>query len=71
MGYGSHFTVSKHQIVIDGTAADSLIINAGNGVWANVGTVTDGTNNYAAYDNVVSNAQILVLDVVGVTNNDA
>ena len=71
MGYGSHFTVSKHQIVIDGTAADSLVINTGNGVWANGGDVTNGGNAYNVYDNVLSNAQILVLDVVGVTNNDA
>jgi len=64
-------SVSKHQIVIDGTAADSLIINAGNGVWANGGTVSNGAATYNVYDNVLTNAQILVLDVVGVTNNDA
>ncbi len=56
--------------MIDGTSADSLIINAGNGVWASGSNVTDGTNTYNVYDNVASNAQILVLDGVVVTNND-
>ncbi len=64
-------SVSKHQIVIDGTAADSLIINAGNGVWANGGNVTNGAATYDVYNNTLSNSQILVLDVVGVVNNDA
>ena len=64
-------SVSKHQIIVDGDATDSLIINAGNGVWANGGNVTNGAATYNVYNNVASNSQILILDVVGVVNNDA
>ncbi len=63
-------SVAKHQIIVEGTAADTLVINAGNGVWANGGAVTYGAATYNVYDNVDSNSQILVLDGVVVTNND-
>jgi len=71
-GYtGLAASVSKHQIIIEGGATDTLTINEGTGTFTSAGTAMYGGNTYNVYENVASNAQILVLDVVGVTNNDA
>ncbi|HRF56627.1 MAG TPA: Ig-like domain-containing protein [Campylobacterales bacterium] len=63
-------SVSKHQIIIEGGATDTLTINEGSGTFTNTGTATYGGNTYNIYENVASNAQVIVLDVVGVVNND-
>jgi hypothetical protein len=64
-------TTKYHQLVVDGTAVDSLILSAANGFWVNVGTVNNGTSTYTAYQNVGTNSQIFVGGGVVVTNNDA
>ncbi len=70
-GYtGLAASVSKHQIIIEGGATDTLTINEGTGTFTNTTTATYGGNTYNVYENATSNAQILVLNVVGVTNND-
>jgi VCBS repeat-containing protein len=59
-----------HQLVVDGTAADSVVLAADLGAWVNVGTVSDGTSNYTLYQNAGTNSQVLVKTGVVVTNND-
>ncbi len=59
-------SVSKHQIIIEGGATDTLTINEGPGTFTNTGTAMYGGNTYNIYENVASNAQVIVLDVVGV-----
>jgi len=63
-------SASKHQLIVDGDAADSLVINAGNGSWVSAGTVTNGAATYNVYDNIAANSQILALNGIVVTNND-
>ncbi len=64
-------TTKFHQLVIDGTAADSFVLAADKGVWTNVGTVSNGSINYTVYQNAGANTQVLVRSEVVVTNNDS
>jgi hypothetical protein len=50
-------TTNYHQLVVDGTSADSLLLT-GSG-WSNVGTVSNGTVNYAVYQSTTTNSQVL------------
>jgi Ca2+-binding RTX toxin-like protein len=64
-------TTAMHQVVVDGTSSDSVVLAAGDGFWANAGTANDGTSNYTVYQNDATSSQVLVKAVVIVTNNDA
>jgi hypothetical protein len=49
-----------HQMVVEGTSADTLNLNATNGSWTNVGEVSNGTANYYVYQNTSTNSQVIV-----------
>jgi len=59
-----------HQVVVDGTASDGVTLAAGIGMWANAGTVSNGTSNYTVWQNDGAKSQVLVKSGVTVTNND-
>ncbi|WP_367184885.1 calcium-binding protein, partial [Limnohabitans sp. Rim8] len=63
-------TVQRHQLVVKGGALDTLVLSAGNGFWANAGTVSNSGFTYTVYQNAASNSQVLVQNGVTVTNND-
>ena len=64
-------TSKYHQLVVDGTAADSFVLAADMGFWTTAGTVSNGSSNYAVYQNAGVNTQVLVKSGVVVTNNDS
>ena len=64
-------TTQYHQVVVDGTSSDGVTLAAGDGYWANAGTVNNGSSDYTVYQNDVTHSQVLVKSDVGVTNNDA
>jgi VCBS repeat-containing protein len=47
-----------------------LNLEAGNGFWANVGEVNNGTTGYFVYQNTAMNSQVIVDKTVVVNNND-
>ena len=49
-----------HQMVVDGGSTDIVALTANGGVWANVGTVSNGTSQYTVYQNSATNSQLLV-----------
>jgi hypothetical protein len=53
-------TTKYHQLVVDGTSADSLNLSGVPGSWVNAGTVSNGTNNYVVYQSASTNSQVLV-----------
>ena len=63
-------TTSDHQLVIDGSTNDTLVLSPDAGYWFNAGTVSNGTSNFNAYQNLATNSQVLVKAGVVVTNND-
>jgi hypothetical protein len=64
-------TTKFHQVVVEGTSADTLNLEAGNGYWANVGDVSNGTTTYAVYQNTTMNSQVIVDKTVVVNNKDS
>jgi methionine-rich copper-binding protein CopC len=63
-------TTKFHQVVVEGTSADTLNLEAGNGYWANVGEVNNGTTGYFVYQNTTMNSQVIVDKTVVVNNKD-
>jgi hypothetical protein len=62
----------RQQLVVKGGAGDNLVLSAGNGFWANAGTVSDSSGTfYTVYHNDRSSSQVLVQSGVTVTNNDS
>lgn len=62
-------SVARHQLVVDGNTGDALVLGTG---WVlQAGTVTNSGNTYNVYDNSTSAAELLVINLVGVTLNDA
>ncbi|PUE07486.1 hypothetical protein B9Z48_18855 [Limnohabitans sp. WS1] len=64
-------TTKFHQVVVDGTSADKLTLEVGNGYWANVGEVSNGTTNYFVFQNTATNSQVIVDKSVVVDNKDS
>ncbi|WP_194944643.1 VCBS repeat-containing protein, partial [Limnohabitans sp. 2KL-3] len=64
-------TTKFHQVVVDGTSADKLTLEVGNGYWANVGEVSNGTTNYFVFQNTDTNSQVIVDKSVVVDNKDS
>jgi methionine-rich copper-binding protein CopC len=64
-------TTAKHQMLVDGDSNDSVSLNASNGVWRNVGAVSNGANNYNVYENSNTASQVLVKSGVAVQNTGA
>jgi VCBS repeat-containing protein len=63
-------TTSDHQLVVDGSTNDTLVLSPDTGYWFNAGTVSNGSSNYNVYQNLATNSQVLVKAGVVVTNND-
>jgi len=63
-------TTSYHQLVVDGSAADTLTLAADLGDWGMVGTVSNGINTYTVYQNALTHSQVLVQSAINVVNND-
>jgi ribonuclease PH len=63
-------TTKFHQVVVDGTSADTLNLAAGNGFWTNAGEVNNGTTGYYVYQNTAMNSQVIVDKTVVVNNPD-
>jgi hypothetical protein len=63
-----------HQLVVDGTNADSMTLAAGVGGWFRMGSVSrtlgGSTSNYEVYQNDSTRSQVFVASGVGVTNDD-
>ena len=55
--------VQKHQLVIDGTAADALRLS---GWLLQAGSVSDGAQNYRVYNSLSGSAQLLVASAIQV-----
>jgi hypothetical protein len=64
-------TTQFHQLVVDGTNADSVTIKSTTGTWTNAGTVNDGTSNFVVWQNTTTNSQLIVKSGVTVTANVA
>ncbi len=64
-------SVQRHQLVVDGTSSDTLVLSPDLGLWANAGIVNNGSSNYTVYQNTGSNSQVLVNADVVVINNDS
>jgi hypothetical protein len=65
-------TTKFHQVVVDGTSADKLTLEVGNGFWANVGEVNyTGGPGYFVYQNTATNSQVIVDKTVVVDNKDS
>ena len=60
-----------HQLLVDGSANDTLVFAPDLGFWSNVGTVSNGSLTYTVYQNTGTNTQVLVRSVMAVTNNDS
>ncbi|PUE10683.1 hypothetical protein B9Z33_11065 [Limnohabitans sp. T6-20] len=63
-------STSDHQLVVDGSTNDSLVLSPDAGYWFNAGTVSNGTSNFNVYQNLATNSQVLVKSGLVVTNND-
>jgi hypothetical protein len=64
-------TTKYHQLVVNGTGADTVVFAPDTGFWTNVGTVSNGPASYTVYQNAGNMAQVLVKVGVVVTNNDS
>ncbi|PQA83473.1 hypothetical protein C5F52_08475 [Limnohabitans sp. TS-CS-82] len=64
-------TTQYHQLVVNGTDIDTVVLAADAGFWVNVGTVSNGVTTYTVYQNAGNLAQVLVKAGVIVTNNDS
>jgi hypothetical protein len=64
-------TTAYHQLVVDGSSNDTLVLSPDTGFWTNAGTVNNGTSNYTVYQNTATKSQVLVKSGVVVTNNDS
>jgi hypothetical protein len=65
-------TTNAHQLVVDGSSNDTVVLSPDLGGWTNVGTVSNGSSNYTVYaQSLGSNSQVLVKSGVVVTNNDS
>ncbi|PUE50443.1 hypothetical protein B9Z47_01375 [Limnohabitans sp. 2KL-1] len=65
-------TTAYAQLVVDGTATDTVTLAAGGtGFWVNAGTVSNGTSTYVVYQNAATNSQVIVQSGVVVVNNDS
>jgi hypothetical protein len=64
-------TTNFHQLVVEGTSADALVLSPDTGLWTNAGTVSNGTANFTVYQNTGTRSQVLVKSGVVVTNNDS
>jgi methionine-rich copper-binding protein CopC len=53
-------TTRYHQLVVDGSSADTVNLNNTPGVWSSAGTVSDGSNTYTVLQNNAANSQLLV-----------
>jgi hypothetical protein len=53
-------TTKFHQVVVEGTAQDTLNLQAAKGFWVNAGEVNNGTTNYTVYQNAGTNSQVIV-----------
>jgi Ca2+-binding RTX toxin-like protein len=49
-----------HQMVVDGSALDTLNLMSVTGTWANAGTVSNGTCNYTVYQSAAVDTQVIV-----------
>jgi len=67
--YALGASVVMHQLVVDGTASDT--VNLKTGTWASMGTVTQGANTYNVYQNASTNSQVFVQSGVTVNLNVA
>jgi hypothetical protein len=64
-------TTSAHQLVVDGSSNDTVVLSPDLGDWINAGTVSNGSSNYTVYaQSLGGNSQVLVRSGVNVTNND-
>jgi hypothetical protein len=64
-------TTNAHQLVVDGSSNDTVVLSPDLGGWTNVGTVSNGTSNYTVFaQSLGSNSQVLVRSDVVVNNND-
>jgi hypothetical protein len=59
-----------HQLVVDGSSNDTVVLSPDTGFWSDAGTVSNGSSNYTVYQNALTNTQMLVKSDVVVTNND-
>jgi methionine-rich copper-binding protein CopC len=59
-----------HQLLVDGSSSDALVLSPDKGYWFNAGTVSNGSSNYDVYQNLDTNSQVVVQSGVAVTNND-
>ncbi|PUE44389.1 hypothetical protein B9Z47_18210 [Limnohabitans sp. 2KL-1] len=64
-------TTNFHQLLVDGSANDSLVLAPDLGFWTNVGTVSNGSLTYTVYQNAGTSTQVLARSVIPVTNNDS
>ena len=60
-----------HQLVVEGSSNDTVVLSPDTGFWSNAGTVNNGSSNYTVYQNAGTNSQVLVKSGVVVTNNDS
>jgi hypothetical protein len=51
-------TVRRHQLIVDGNAGD--VLNASEGTWKNVGTVSNNGHTYTVYNSTGGRSQVLV-----------
>jgi hypothetical protein len=62
-------TTQYHQVVVDGSAADTVVLASGAGTWANAGTVNNGSHHYIVWQNTSTRSQVLTKMGVSVNNN--
>jgi hypothetical protein len=49
-----------HQVVVDGTSADTMNLYGTKGTWTNVGSASNGALTYNVYQNTATNSQVIV-----------
>ena len=49
-----------HQLLVDGSSSDALVLSPDKGYWFNAGTVSNGSSNYDVYQNLDTNSQVVV-----------
>ncbi len=54
------------QVVIEGDNKDTVVLNTDEGVWADVGSASNGSHTYTVYQNDANHAQVLVREGVTV-----
>ena len=63
-------TTSFHQLVVDGTASDTLVLKPDAGFWGLKGVVSNGSAQYNVYQNSLTQSQVIVAQGVVVDNQD-